>query len=62
MSRLNALLRRIPPYVLPTLAVMAAVQMLVYFGTNRIVPSLTPRVLTGPLDDLIPFSPPWVTG
>ena len=61
MSRQNAPPRRVPPYVLITLAVMAAAQILAYFGPKQLSPYLTPRLLTGPLDDLIPFSPPWIT-
>ena len=61
MSRLTPLLRRIPRHVLITFAVIAASQVLAYCGTNLLNPYLTPHVLTGPLDDRIPFSPPWVT-
>ena len=61
MPRLSALLRRIPPYVPITFAVMVASQLIAYCGTRLFLPYLPVHVLTGPLDARIPFSPAWVT-
>lgn len=52
---------RSPACVVAVFAVMAAAQLLCYYLTQLALPHLTPRILTGPLDARIPFSPPWVT-
>ena len=51
---------RISAYSLACLAVLACLQILVYCGTRPILPYLTLHILSGPVDALIPFSPPWI--
>ncbi|MBO6054201.1 MAG: hypothetical protein J6P31_01640 [Oscillospiraceae bacterium] len=51
----------IPVYAVVCLAVMAASQLLLFYGPRLFLPYLPVHPLTGPLDARIPFSPPWVT-
>lgn len=60
MPQSDAPQARIPTYALLCLAVMAAVQLLVYYTTRLALPHMTLHILTGPLDARIPFSPPWI--
>ena len=60
MSHIKGLHARIPTQALLCYAVMTAVQFLVFYATRPILPYLTLHLLTGPLDDRIPLSPPWV--
>ena len=52
--------RRTPAYVYIVFAALAAALFLCYYLTRLVLPRLTTRILTGPLDTRIPFSPPWV--
>jgi hypothetical protein len=40
---------------------MLGAQLAGYYLTRPLLPYLTPRILTGPLDARIPFCPPWIT-
>jgi hypothetical protein len=51
----------IPRHGVICLAVMAAMQLLCYYIPRLFLPQLTLHVLTCPLDERIPFRPPWVT-
>ena len=51
---------RIPLYAVCVAVAMAAAQLLCYYLTRLFLPRLTPHILTGRWDALIPFSPPWV--
>ena len=53
--------RQIPPYVPRLFAAMLGAQLAGYYLTRPLLPYLTPRILTGPLDARIPFCPPWIT-
>ncbi len=61
MSNVTGPRARFQRHALYCLAVMAAAQILVYFGTRLILPETGLHVMTGASDALIPFSPPWVT-
>ena len=51
----------VPTYAIVCLTVMAASQLFLFYIPRLFLPYLTLHVLTGPLDERIPFSPPWVT-
>ena len=61
MSQSAAPRARILPRALLCFAVMAAAQIFAYYLPRLVLPYLTVHVLTGPLDERIPFSPPWIT-
>ena len=60
MTERRGLPARFQIYTLVCFAVFLAASALVYCGTRLVLPHLTLHMLTGPLDEKILFSPPWI--
>ncbi len=53
--------RKIPQYAWICLGIIAATMFIVFYGTKLAIAHRTLHILTGPLDEKIPFVPAWIT-
>ena len=53
--------RKIPRYAWICISIIAATMFIVFYGTKLAIAHRTLHILTGPIDDKIPFVPAWIT-